>query len=118
MENIFVIAGLALFVMAAALVIAYVVYTFVRMPKEAQLEKVQEWLLIAVAKAESELGGGTGRLKLRYVYDMFIVRFPKLAAVISFEAFSMMVDTALEKFEVMLKENQKVKDLVDEGGIL
>jgi len=69
------------------------------MPSDKQLNKVREWLLYAVTKAEKELGGGTGQIKLRYVYDMFVARFTWLARVISFEAFSMMVDEALERMK-------------------
>ena len=92
-ENWFVIVGL----IAACAAGGYAVYVFVKMPSDKQLNKVREWLLYAVTKAEKELGGGTGQIKLRYVYDMFVARFTWLARVISFEAFSMMVDEALEK---------------------
>ncbi|MFR6482019.1 MAG: hypothetical protein ACLUPD_10785 [Anaerotignum faecicola] len=44
-----------------------------------QREKVKEWLLLAVTEAEKELGSGTGQLKLRYVYDLFLRRFPAVA---------------------------------------
>ena len=37
------------------------VYVFVKMPSDKQLNKVREWLLYAVTKAEKELGGGTGQ---------------------------------------------------------
>lgn len=67
-ENWFVIVGL-IAVCAAG---GYAVYVFVKMPSDKQLNKVREWLLYAVTKAEKELGGGTGQIKLRYVYDMFV----------------------------------------------
>lgn len=70
-ENWFVIVGL-IAVCAAG---GYAVYVFVKMPSDKQLNKVREWLLYAVTKAEKELGGGTGQIKLRYVYDMFVARF-------------------------------------------
>ena len=54
------------------------------MPSDKQLSKVREWLLYAVTKAEKELGGGTGQIKLRYVYDMFVARFTWLARVTGF----------------------------------
>lgn len=73
-ENWFVIVGL-IAVCAAG---GYAVYVFVRMPSDKQLNKVREWLLYAVTKAEKELGGGTGQIKLRYVYDMFVARFEVL----------------------------------------
>lgn len=75
-ENWFVIVGL-IAVCAAG---GYAVYVFVKMPSDKQLNKVREWLLYAVTKAEKELGGGTGQIKLRYVYDMFVARFAWLAS--------------------------------------
>ena len=45
---------------------------FASLPSEQQLLKVKEWLLWAVVLAEKELGSGTGQLKLRYVYDLFL----------------------------------------------
>ena len=61
----------------------------------------------------SELGSGTGKLKLRYVYDMFIAKFPWLGKVVSFEMVSMMVDDALEEMRVMLESNKAVKEYVN-----
>lgn len=90
----------------------HAVYVFVKMPSDKQLNKVREWLLYAVTKAEKELGGGTGQIKLRYVYDMFVARFTWLARVISFEAFSMMVDEALERMKKMLESNKAMQTLV------
>ena len=83
------------------------------MPSNSQITKVKEWLLWAVTEAERELGSGTGQLKLRYVYDMFIVKFPFLVKVISFEHFSVLVDEALDKFRTLLETNQKLKDYID-----
>ena len=76
-----------------------------------------EWLLYAVTKAEKELGAGTGKLKLRYVYDMFVARFEWLAKVITFDMFSMMVDEALEQMRTMLDSNEAVQKLIaNEAG--
>lgn len=108
MENWFVIVAFA----AVAAAGGYAVYSFAKMPTDKQLEKAREWLLYAVTKAEKELGGGTGQIKLRYVYDMFVARFTWLAQVISFEAFSMMVDEALEKMKGMLKGNKALQQFV------
>ena len=110
-EN-WIIIVVAIAIIAVAI---YCVYTFVKMPKSAQLSKLQEWLLWAVAEAEKQLGGGTGQLKLRYVYDMFIGRFPSLAKIISFEAFSLLVDKALEKFEHLLSTNKQVDEYIHEN---
>ncbi len=101
-------------VLIAALASAGVtVYRYFNLPSEAQLAKVREWLLWAVTEAEKELGGGTGKLKLRQVYDLFVTRFPWLAKVVSFDLFSSLVDDALEDMREMLKTNQAVKVLVN-----
>lgn len=91
----------------------YAIYAFVKMPSTSQIAKVKEWLLYAVTKAEKELGSGTGQIKLRYVYDMFLSKFPFLVKVISFESFSTLVDEVLEKFESMLSDNNKLKSYVE-----
>lgn len=100
---------IAIVIVAVAI---YVVYAFVKMPRSAQISRLQEWLLYAVAEAEKSLGSGTGQLKLRYVYDMFVGRFPALARIISFEAFSLLVDKALDKFNELLSSNKKVDEYV------
>ena len=91
----------------------YTAYTFIKMPSHAQLIKVKEWLLYAVTAAEKELGGGTGQIKLRYVYDMFIVKFPYLVKFISFESFSHMVDEVLERFRDLLNNNDNLQSYVE-----
>ena len=78
--------------------------------------KTIEGALKAAAKNE-ELGAGTGKLKLRYVYDMFVARFEWLAKVITFDMFSMMVDEALEQMRTMLDSNEAVQKLIaNEAG--
>lgn len=86
---------------------------YFKMPTEEQLDKVREWLLWAVTQAEKELGAGTGQLKLRAVYDMFVQRFPAVAKMISFSAFSDLVDEALEEMRAMLKKNEAVAAIVE-----
>lgn len=108
-ENWFLIVALA----AVAGSMGCAVYAFAKMPSDKKLKKVREWLLYAVTKAERELGGGTGKIKLRYVYDMFVARFAWVAKVISFERFSMMVDDALEEMKKMLAENKAMQELVN-----
>lgn len=81
----------------SGVVVSEVVRSFVTSPSSVQLAQVKEWLLYAVVEAEKALGRGTGQVKLRYVYDMFLLRFPWLVAIISFEHFSSLVDEVLEK---------------------
>lgn len=92
------------------------VWRFRKMPGEEQIEAVREWLLIAVTEAERELGGGTGKLKLRYVYDLFVERFPWLADVVGFAWFSKLVDEALVSMRELLETNEAVKKYVNREG--
>lgn len=75
--------------------------------------KVREWMLYAVTEAERELGGGTGQLKLRKVYDMFLAKFPKLSIFISFDTFSRWVDIALDKMREMIEQNAAMQNLIN-----
>ena len=108
MENFWLI-----FVLAAVITVcAYAVYSFVRKPTDEQIKSIEEWLLYAVTEAEKELGSGTGQLKLRYVYNMFIERFPAFSAAISFAMLSGLVDEALVQMKKMLETNKAVKNYV------
>jgi len=78
---------------------------FSKEPTERKITMIKEWLLFAVIQAEKELGGGTGQVKLRYVWDMFIKTFPALAPVVSFELFSKLVDEALDQMRHLLETN-------------
>jgi hypothetical protein len=100
-------------IIAAIAVIGYTIYAFVNRPSSEQLGKVKEWLLYAVTEAEKALGSGTGQIKLRYVYDMFVAKFTWLARIIPFEQFSTLVDEVLEKFRTMLDQNDNLKSYVE-----
>lgn len=102
---------LVLIIAVIALAAAYII-KFVKLPNDAQLAKVQEWLLWAVAEAEKTFGSKTGQLKLRYTYDLFVSRFPQIVPYVTFEAFSELVDKALVKFNNMLASNKKVEEYV------
>lgn len=97
---------------AAAGVIGLAVGKFLQLPTGAQIEKCKEWLLWAVTQAEAELGSGTGQLKLRQVYDLFVQRFPAVARAVSFDTFALWVDGALDEMREMLKQNRAARDLV------
>lgn len=108
-ENWYVAVGF----MALGAAVVLVLWRFVQLPSAVQLEKVQSWLLLAVSEAERKLGGGTGELKLRLVYDKFLGKFPWLAKVIPFKRFVAMVRKALEEMEEMLADNPKVREYVE-----
>lgn len=97
---------------AAIVGVGFFIYDFIKLPIANQIEKVKEWLLYAVAQAEKELGGGTGQLKLRYVYDLFIHAFPIFSKFISFNHFSDLVDMVLETFNQILDTNKQINTYV------
>lgn len=74
--------------------------------------KVKEWLKYAVVEAEKFFGTGTGQLKLREVYDMFISTFPIFSKILPFTIFSKMVDGALIWMEEQLKKNANIESYV------
>ena len=92
------------------------IYNFIKMPKVDQFEAVKEWLLWAVAEAEKLYGSGTGALKLRYVYDLFLSRFKELEYFIPFEEFSKMVDDSLVGFRDLLGKNEKINNYVEKSN--
>ena len=95
-----------------AVAAGFMLYRVFKLPTKEQIAKIKEWLLYAVTEAEKELGGGTGQLKLRQVYDLFVQRFPAVAEVISFDTFSGWVDDALEQMREMLVQNQNARKYV------
>ncbi len=82
------------------LAVGYLVYN--------QKGKIIEWLKWAVVEAEKQLGGGTGQLKLRLVYDWFVQKFPVTATVFPFRVFSAWVDVAIETLRNWLETNRNV----------
>ena len=71
---------------------------------------IVEWLINKVADAEAYFSSGTGQIKLRAVYDVFCKDRPFLSFLISFNTFSKLVDSALEKFRSMLSEDTGVAE--------
>lgn len=72
----------------------------------------KNWLVWAVSEAEKVLGSGTGQLKLRYVYDTAIMRFPIVAKIIPFKLFSRMVDAALDIMNEMITNNTSIAEAI------
>ena len=97
----------------AALTVVAVVMLIVAVKVSGE-QKVRNWLVWAVGKAEQEFGSGTGQLKLRSVYNQFIARFPKLSTFITFKRFAVLVDEALNILSDMLK-NGKIANIIEKG---
>ena len=109
LENIGMLVG----IVGLLIIIGLGMYEFFKLEKSKRLNMVREWLLLAVVKAEKQLGGGTGQIKLRFVYDMFIDKFKILSMLISFNQFSSMVDEALDQMKEMLSTNQQLKEYIE-----
>lgn len=100
------------FICGMATALAFAV-KFSKEPTEKKVQMIKEWMLYAVIQAEKELGGGTGQIKLRYVWDMFIKTFPALAPLLSFDMFSKLVDQALVQMRHILDTNCDVLSYVE-----
>ena len=109
MDNIITAIGIIGIVGAAI----YALYYFMTLGKEKQLQMVREWLLLAVVEAEKALGSGTGQLKLRYVYDLFLSKFKYLSLVISFSQFSNLVDDALVLMREAISNNKQIENYIN-----
>ena len=94
-----------------ALLLVFISVALIAAVKIFGEQKVKNWLVWAVSVAESELGSGTGQLKLRSVYNMFVQRFPKLSLIITFNKYSELVDDALDIMREMLK-NDKIANII------
>ena len=77
-----------------------------------QKKSAKEWLLLAVTEAEKALGSGTGKLKLRQVYQAFISNFGLFAKFVKFETFEVCVSESLEQMKKLLDTNKKVEEYV------
>ena len=98
---------------AVGAVVSRALVIFFEQPSSEQIKDIKQWLLWAVTIAEADLGAGTGKLKLRYVYDMFLGKFPYFAAVIPFDTFCVWVDEALDEMREWLKDEKIQQALVN-----
>ena len=108
MESVGIILGLIII----GCVIGFSVYNFVKLDKEKKVANVKEWLKWAVTKAEKSLGGGTGQLKLRAVYDLAVSKYPWLLTFVTFEMFDEWVKEALVWMEKQIDTNPAFKEYV------
>lgn len=105
-------------VVAVIAVVVIAVIKFLKLSTSVQKQRVKECLLAWVIKAERDLGGGTGEIKLRTVYGWFVTAFPILNNFISFETFSVWVDEALESMHDMLKTNNNLKAVIENDTVV
>ena len=62
------------------------VYLMLTNSNNKQKEIILTWLLQAVVEAEKKFGSKSGQLKLSYVYDLYITKFPVMAITMSTNA--------------------------------
>ncbi len=89
----------------------FAVTQFLKKPSEKRKELMLTWLVQAVALAEKKYGSKTGKVKLSYVYDLFIEKYGFVGMFISQEVFEDLVNKAIrimeETFEKALSELPK-----------
>lgn len=93
--------------------LGFATYRFIKLPKGEKLKKIKQVILLWVILAEKEYGAGTGKIKLRWVYDKFTAKYKFISFFISFERFSQWVDIALEEMREWLDKNNAIKELVE-----
>lgn len=73
----------------------------------------RHWLLYGVTKAETFLGSKTGKLKLEYVYNLALVKYPLITKLLPFTIFSKLVNISLTAMKSMLSESEEIKKIID-----
>ena len=94
--------------MQTEMIIMAVVVAIVLIGSGIYVNGFKQWLVWAVTEAEKTFGSKTGKLKLRYAYDLAIKQFPILAKFIPFSVFSAMVDSALDIMREMIEKNANI----------
>ena len=93
---------------AVIMIVAYLSFKFIQNEKT----NIKEWLLLAVTEAEKALGSGTGKLKLRQVYQMFVETFPVFSKLVGFDTFSLWVDDALATMYHLISTNISINEYI------
>ena len=94
--------------MQPEMIVVSVVVVIVLIAGGIYVNGFKNWLVWAVTEAEKAFGSKTGKLKLRYAYDLAIKQFPVLAKCIPFSVFSAMVDSALDIMREMIEKNANI----------
>lgn len=102
----------AIIILAVVLVVLLICIIALR------FKSFKNWLVYAVSEAEKALGGGTGKLKIRYAYDLAIKQFPVIAKIIPWNLFSWLIDSALVIMREMISENKNIAEVIEQklGG--
>ena len=88
---------------------------FLKLSKTEKISRVKMWLRYAVTKAEKYMGSSTGQIKLLWVYNQFVQRFPLLGRIIPFKKFSGWVDSALDWLAEQVDQNDAIKKYINDS---
>lgn len=78
-------------------------------------QSVMNWLFYAVTEAERDFcESGLGKIKLKTVYDSFVITYPIFSKILPFKLFSAWVDIALEEMRDLLSKNENFLKYVKE----
>lgn len=109
-------------IVAFLLIVVVCIIGFLMLPRVTQINKIKEWLVYMCYEAENLFTEPkSGKLKLRFVYDAFVNTFKWVSRIISFDAFSKLVDIALTQMKSYVSDiaqNQEVTrgDSKDDEG--
>lgn len=98
--------------MEPKMIILGIIVTIVMIGGGIYVNGFKNWLVWAVSEAEAVFGSNTGKLKLRYAYDLAVKQFPTIAKLIPFSLFSKMVDSALDIMRDMIENNTNIADAI------
>lgn len=96
-----------------SIAVIYAVYRFISLSKERQVENIKQWLIFACLEAEKMLGSKTGKVKLRYVYDLFVSKYKFISCLIPFDTFSKWVDDSLIDMRNMISTNEAIRKIIE-----
>lgn len=101
-------------VLALVIVILAIVFVlnFTKLPVKDRNSKILKFLLGVVIAAEAEFGSKTGQAKLATVYGKFVIAYPFIKTLVSFNTFSKWVDMALDEMKEMIENNPAVKNYI------
>ena len=84
--------------------------------KQTKINLIEGWLKYMVILAERKFGSGTGKLKLTYVYNKFVEKWPEIAAWMNETQFNDLVQKAIEKMEE-LRRNEAINNFINNFGL-
>ena len=113
MELILANYKLILGLIALVIVIGFSIYKFLTQPTSKQKEQIKKFILILVIEVEATLGSETGKVKLSYVFNEQVAKFPHLRF-IAFSTIEMLIEEALDEMRHLLETNPKVAEIVKE----